>query len=106
IAFNANHPKIKRLDLAEKAIESLRIEYPQASLFKMHGDVPAGKVPFVLNAVDGVLLCSDNEGSPTIIKEAMACNLPIVSTDVGDVKERIAGVKEAIMVEQNADSIC
>ncbi len=33
------------------------------------------------------------EGSPNAIKEAMACNIPIVSTDVGDVKDVIANTK-------------
>ena len=39
--------------------------------------------------VDMALMTSFSEGSPQFIKEAMACNLPIVSTDVGDVKEII-----------------
>ena len=41
------------------------------------------------NAVDVVLLTSHYEGSPNVIKEAMTCNCPIVTTDVGDVQKII-----------------
>ena len=54
--------------------------------------VPNDHVPIWLNASDVVLLTSLHEGSPTIIKEALACNRPVVSVDVGDVRERIRGV--------------
>ena len=42
---------------------------------------------------DALLLTSVSEGSPQVIKEALACGLPIVSVDVGDVKERTDGVE-------------
>jgi glycosyltransferase involved in cell wall biosynthesis len=51
-----------------------------------------------MNASDCLLLTSDFEGSPDVIKEALACNLPIVSVDVGDVKERTEGVAGASIV--------
>lgn len=43
-------------------------------------------LPYYMSAADVVLLSSYNEGSPNVIKEAMVCNRPIVSTNVGDVE--------------------
>jgi glycosyltransferase involved in cell wall biosynthesis len=49
-------------------------------------DVSPEQIPLWMNSADVVLLVSLWEGSPNVIKEAMACNRPIVSTDVGDVR--------------------
>lgn len=46
-------------------------------------------LPYYYNAADVFLLTSSSEGSPNTVKEAMACNCPIVSTDVGDVESVI-----------------
>lgn len=45
------------------------------------------EVNLLLNGSEFLLMTSYSEGSPQIIKEAMACNCPIVSTDVGDVEQ-------------------
>ena len=72
---------------------SLKIEY---WLIKFKYDyinfdeTPNKITPFFYNASEIVVLTSFHEGSPNVIKEAMSCNIPIVSTDVGDVKQLIA----------------
>lgn len=55
------------------------------------------EVNLLLNACDLLLLTSFAEGSPQIIKEAMACNCPIVTTNVGDIKEIIGNTEGCYM---------
>lgn len=51
------------------------------------------EVTLLMCAADVLLMTSLSEGSPQVIKEALACGCPIVSVDVGDVKERVDGVE-------------
>ncbi len=102
ILFNANNPKIKRLDMAEETLELLKKTIPNARLEVLSGYVDPDKIPMLLNASDCLLLCSDSEGSPMIIKEALACNLPIVGIDVGDVVERIQGLDNCVIAEKDS----
>lgn len=63
------------------------------------------EVTLLLNAVDFLLLTSIREGSPQIIKEAMACNCPIVSTNVGDVAMRLKDIEQTYVCDSDATQI-
>ena len=67
--------------------------------------VPHTAIPTYLNAADVLVLASDCEGSPVVIKEAMACNLPIVSSAVGDVPEVIGETEGCYLAEQSAQDL-
>ena len=56
------------------------------------------QVNLMMCAVNCLLMTSKTEGSPQVIKEAMACGCPIVSVDVGDVAERTSGVEGGYVV--------
>lgn len=65
------------------------------------------KTPLYFNAADVVLLTSKWEGSPNVIKEAMACGCPLVSTDVGDVRDRVQGLDGCFVADtRNPKDLC
>ncbi len=87
ILFAANPKKdVKNYPLAEKAFAIANFNNVE---LKVVNNVDQQILNLYYNAVELLLLTSYHEGSPNIIKEAMACNCPIVSTDVGDVKDVI-----------------
>jgi glycosyltransferase involved in cell wall biosynthesis len=99
-----NDPKAKGLDLATTAMQMVRSKVPMAELHVIQNVEPT-KMPLYYRGADALLCLSLSEGSPNVVKEALACNLPVVSTPVGDVQERLAGVKPSAVVTRDAKAI-
>lgn len=92
--------KVKNPDLAKAAMKKM----PDTELVELRG-YNRQEVNLLMNATDCLLMTSHREGSPQVIKEAMACGTPIVSVDVGDVKEIMGNTKGCYIAECNADDI-
>jgi hypothetical protein len=102
VLFNArNDPIGKRLDLAEAAFAHARRHVPNMRLHVFRGTTAPDEMPTFYNAADCLLMTSAYEGSPMVIKESLACSLPVVAVDVGDVAERLNGVTPSAVVARN-----
>lgn len=103
--YAGRNPAVKRLDLAEAAVNLLRKSGTTVDFQVMRGEIDPDLVPILMNAADCFLLTSDYEGSPTVVQEAKACNLPVVSVDVGDVATQLHGTRGNAIVERDPRSI-
>lgn len=81
---------VKRFPLAKQAADRLHEQDPSVELVIAYRE-PQDRLALLMSACDALVFPSYQEGSPNIIKQAMACNLPIVATDVGDVRQIIDG---------------
>lgn len=91
---------VKNPDLAKAAIQLLT----DVDLKELKG-YTRKEVNLLMNAVDLALMTSFTEGSPQFVKEALACGCPVVSVEVGDVKDLIGDVEGCYMAERNAQDI-
>ena len=80
----------KRYGLARQAVDLVNLVVP-AELVVAWG-VPHTDMPYLMSACDALVFTSQQEGSPNVVKEALACNLPVVSVAVGDVADRLRSV--------------
>jgi len=94
----------KRLEIIQAAVGLLAAEDSRVQLV-VASNRPHEEMPLYMNACDALALASDFEGSPMVIKEAMACNLPIVSVDVGDVAEIMGGTEGCYLCERTPEDM-
>jgi len=101
ILFAAN-PKndVKNFKLTKDAFEILKDENLELHYLD---NVSNDQMPYYYNASDVIMLTSLWEGSPNVVKEAMACNIPIVATNVGDVKWLIKDVEGCYLTSFESD---
>lgn len=88
--YDSSRPE-KGYERAERVVERADVD---AELRTVTG-VPHEEMPYYVNASDVLLVTSSRESGPMVIKEAAACNLPVVSTDVGFVRETLSDVSHS-----------
>lgn len=88
---------VKNFGLAKNAVTKLN----NVRLIELKG-YTREEVALLFNAVDVALMTSFTEGSPQFIKEALACNCPVVSVEVGDVKSFLENVENSYIVNRDA----
>lgn len=91
---------VKNYPLAREAIGLV----PEAELLELKG-YTRDQVTLLMCAADALLMTSFTEGSPQVVKEAMACGCPIVSVDVGDVREITDGIEGCQICDRSAESL-
>ena len=91
----------KRYDLFKETLKianaKYRADFKELLLTKVEREF----VPYYYNVSSVHLLTSDYEGSPNSVKEALACNVPVVSTNVGNVKEILNSINGCYISETN-----
>jgi glycosyltransferase involved in cell wall biosynthesis len=93
-----NHP------LAVAAVEHAQREIPELRLQVAQGFTP-DQVPTLMSAADALVMTSLWEGSPNVVKEAMAAELPVVAVPAGDVEERLRGVEGCFVRPYDASAL-
>lgn len=103
VLFAAN-PAIptKGHPFAQEAVGHLRRSVPDVELLTVWTETQE-RLALHMSAADVLVFPSLQEGSPNIVKQAMACNLPVVATDVGDVRARMAGVAGCHVVPRSVE---
>jgi L-malate glycosyltransferase len=95
LVFVGDGKDINNLQQLTKDLQLTRVQFMGAQ--------EPNKVPEILNCADVLVLCSISEGSPNVVKEALACGVPVVSTSVGDLPTIIVNDKIGKIVDADEE---
>jgi len=106
VLFAATRPQEvrKRFDLAQAAVQHAEAEVGPIRLAVAENQPPTS-IPIMMNAADCLLLTSMIEGSPNVVKEAIMCNLPVVTTRVGDIREMLADITPSAICRHDSSEL-
>lgn len=85
--------EVKNYPLARRVAEHAGVDVELRTVV----DAPYERMPYYMNASDVLLVTSAQESGPMVVREAAACNLPVVATDVGFVRETIHGLRNCFV---------
>lgn len=105
LVYVGQNPDGKGLPLAEEAIRQVSALLPYVRLEILTGQIAPDRMPAVLSAADCLLVASRSEGSPDIVKEALACTLPVVSVGAGDIPEMLDGLPGCFLCDRTARAL-
>jgi hypothetical protein len=100
VATNAGRRPVKRVELARAAVARL-----PGAVLEIASKVPFAEMPLVYASADALVLTSQAEGSPNCVKEALACGVPVIAVDVGDVREIVEGLTNCAVVAAQAGAL-
>jgi glycosyltransferase involved in cell wall biosynthesis len=89
---------VKRVWLAKKAVKAVSKNFKNVEL-KVASGISHKLMPLFVSSCDIALLTSIHEGWPNSVKEALACNVPFVATDVSDLSE-IANIEPSCRISE------
>ncbi len=95
---------VKNFALANAAAEELKQTDPDVELLVVFKETQ-DRLALFMSAADVLIFPSFSEGSPNVVKQAMACNLPIVATDVGDIREVVECTEGCHIVDFTIESV-
>ena len=101
--FSSNGAPVKNPALARLVFDKIKNTITSAQFYEITGGINHADLIYYYNASDLMLLTSFHEGSNNSLKEAMACNLPVVSVPCGDSPERLQ-IVENCYVSQKYDA--